>query len=209
MQRDGCSWSSGELAARGARGAFARIALIGWLRVLGVGGAVFAGADAAMGPQTFEDHFGCGRGGACVFAVLDAEAVDLLHQALEFCQVLMALGGGGEVRELECAAQFKPLNYRLEVHVGEVFAEDAADGGANEFAGDGVRAFEFAFVFEFHFSGDGGEGGVDVSDAGDNGLFAVASGALLGAADEAFERGDGKTLADAGAAVGALFPARV
>src|SRR5216684_6090478 len=116
----------------------------------------------------------------------------------------MALVGGGEVRELEFAAQFKPLNYRLEVHVGEVFAEDAADGGANEFAGDGVRAFEFAFVFEFHFSGDGGEGGVNVGDASDDGLFAVASCALLGAADEAFEGGDGKTLADAGAAVDAL-----
>src|SRR6266849_446900 len=157
-----------------------------------------------MGPQTFEDHFGCGRGGACVFAVLDAEAVDMLHQALDFCQLLMALGGGGQFRELEFAAQFKPLNYRLEVDIGEVFAEDAADGGANEFAGDGIRAFEFAFVFEFHFSGDGGEGGVNVGDASDDGLFAVASCALLGAADEAFEGGDGKTLADAGAAVDAL-----
>src|SRR5712664_4189544 len=121
----------------------------------------------------------------------------------------MALVGGGEVRELQFAAQFKPLNYRLEVHVGEVLAEDAADGGANECACDGVRAFEFAFVFEFHFSGDGGEGGVDVGDAGDDGLFAVASGALLGGADEAFERGDGKTLTDAGAAVHALVFARL
>src|SRR6266851_2439167 len=209
MQRDGCSWSSVELTARGARGAFARIALIRLFRFFGVVAALFAAADAAMGPQTFEDHFGCGRGGACVFAVLDAEAVDMLHQALDFCQLLMALVGSGEVRELQFAAQFKPLNYRLEVHVGEVLAEDAADGGANEFACDDVRAFEFAFVFEFHFSGDGGEGGVDVGDAGDDGLFAVASGALLGAADEAFECGDGKTLADAGAAVDALVFARL
>src|SRR5712692_7451865 len=199
-------WSSVELAARGTRRSFALIGLFGFF---GVVAALFATADAAMGPQTFEDHFGCGRGGACVFAVLDAEAVDMLHQALDFCQLLMALVGGGEVRELEFAAQFKPLNYRLEVHVGEVLAEDAADGGANEFAGDGIRAFEFAFVFEFHFSCDGGEGGVDVSDAGDDGLFAVASGALLGAADEAFECGDGETLADAGAAVHALVLARL
>src|SRR5258708_19594039 len=123
-----------------------------WFRFFGVVAALFAAADAAMGPQTFEDYFGWGRGGACVFAVLDAEAVDMLHQALDFCQLLMALGSGGQFRELEFAAQFKPLNYRLKVYVGEVFAEDAADGGANEFAGDGVRAFEFALVFQLHFS---------------------------------------------------------
>src|SRR5258708_9008854 len=180
-----------------------------WFRFFGVVAALFAAADAAMGPQTFEDYFGWGRGGACVFAVLDAEAVDMLHQALDFCQLLMALGSGGQFRELEFAAQFKPLNYRLKVYVGEVFAEDAADGGANEFAGDGVRAFEFALVFQLHFSGDGGEGGVNIGDPGDDGLFAVASGALLGAADEAFERGDGETLADAGAAGPPRFPPRV
>src|ERR1700737_1947174 len=121
----------------------------------------------------------------------------------------MALVGGGEIRELKFAAELEPLDYGLEVDVGEVLAEDAADGGANEFAGDGVRAFEFAFVFQLHFSGDGGEGGVNVGDAGDDGLFAVASGALLGTANEAFERGDGETLADAGATVHALVLARL
>ena len=52
--------------------------------------------------------------------------------------------------------------------LGEMFAEDAADGGTNEFAGDGVRAFEFAFVFKLHFSGDGGKSGVNIGDASDN-----------------------------------------
>src|SRR6267378_5727490 len=85
-----------------------------------------------------------------------------------------------------------------------MLAEDAADGGANEFAGDGVRAFELTFVFELHFAGDGGEGGVNVGHAGHDGFFAIASGALLGAADEAFQRSDGQTLADAGAAIHAL-----
>ena len=64
-----------------------------------------------------------------------------------------------------------------------MFAEDPADGRANEFARHGVRAFEFAFVFELHFSGDSGERSVNIGDAGDDGLFAGASGALLGAAD--------------------------
>src|SRR6266404_1227329 len=90
-----------------------------------------------------------------------------------------------------------------------MLAEDAADGGANELAGDGVRAFELAFVFELHFSGDGGERSIDIGDAGDDGFFAGAGGAMLGATDEAFHRGDGETLADSGAAVHALVLARL
>ncbi len=48
-----------------------------------------------------------------------------------------------------------------------------------------------------------------IGDAGDDGFFAGAGGAMLGAADEAFHRGDGETLADAGAAVHALVLARL
>ena len=40
-------------------------------------------------------------------------------------------------------------------------------------------------------------------------LLAVARGALLGAADHAFERGDRQALADAGAAIDALIFARL
>src|SRR5467141_2546481 len=103
----------------------------------------------------------------------------------------MTLVGGCEVRELEFAAELEPLDYGLEVDVGEILAEDAADGSANEFTGDGVRALELAFVFELQFAGDGGKGSVDISDAGDDGFFAVAGGTLFGAADEAFEGRDG------------------
>src|SRR5260370_27124016 len=85
-----------------------------------------------------------------------------------------------------------------------MLAEDAADCGANEFACNGVRALEFAFVFEFQLAGNGREGGVDVGDTGDDVFFAVASGALLGAADEAFQSRDRQTLADTRAAVDAL-----
>src|SRR5712664_117590 len=85
-----------------------------------------------------------------------------------------------------------------------MLAENAADGGANEFTSNGVRALELAFVLELQFSSDGREGGVDVGDAGDHGFFAVASGALLGAADEAFQSRDRQTLADTRAAVDAL-----
>src|SRR5712691_8657613 len=119
----------------------------------------------------------------------------------------MAFVRGCKVRELQFAAQFKPLDDGLEVDIGEMFAEDAAYGGADEFAGDSVRALEFAFVFELQFARNGGKRGVDVGDAGDDSLFTIASGALLGAADQAFQSGDRQTLADSGAAVDALvFP---
>src|SRR5712664_1328783 len=72
--------SSVELAARRTRGAFARIALIWLFRFFGVVAALFAAADTAMGPQTFEDHFSGGRGGAGVLGILHAESADVLHQ---------------------------------------------------------------------------------------------------------------------------------
>src|SRR5258707_7392284 len=84
-----------------------------------------------------------------------------------------------------------------------MLAEDAADGSANQLAGDGVGAFELAFVFELEFAGDGRKSGVNISDARDGSFFADAGGALLGAADHAFQRCDWHALADAGAAVSA------
>src|SRR5882672_7503955 len=193
-----------ELAAGAAVGGFARVARFGLLGLIGVEAALFAAADAAMGPQAFENQFGGGRGGAGIFAILNAELADVIHDALDFRKLLVAIAGVGEFGQLELAAQFEPLNDGLEVDVGEMFAEDAADGGSNELAGDGVSPFELAFVFELHFSGDGGKRGVDIGDAGNDGLFAGAGGAMLGAADEAFHCGNGETLADSGAAVHAL-----
>src|SRR5260370_36539253 len=85
-----------------------------------------------------------------------------------------------------------------------MLGENTADGSADQFSGNGVSALEFPFVFELQFASDGREGGVDVGDTGDDAFLAGASSALFGAADEAFQSGDGQTLADARAAVGAL-----
>src|SRR6266404_597309 len=198
-----------ELAAGAAVGGFARVARFGLLGLIGVEAALFAAADAAMGPQAFENQFGGGSGGAGIFAILNAELADVIHDALDFRKLLIAVAGVSEFGQLEFAAQFEPLNDGLEVDVGEMLAEDAADGGSNELAGDSVRAFELAFVFELHFSGDGGECGIVIGDAGDDGFFAGAGGAMLGAADEAFHRCDRETLADPGTAVHTFVFARL
>src|SRR5438034_9295560 len=61
-----------ELPARGTRRSFA-LALVGLTRLFGVEPALFAPADAAMGPQSFENHFGCGCGGTRVLAIRSEE----------------------------------------------------------------------------------------------------------------------------------------
>ena len=63
------------------------------------------------------------------------------------------------------AAHLKPLHDGLKVGVAQVLGEYLADGGANQFAGDGVGALQLAFVFQFQLAGDGGNGGVDIRDA--------------------------------------------
>src|SRR5260370_513344 len=85
-----------------------------------------------------------------------------------------------------------------------MLAEDAADSGANKFPRDGVRALELAFVLEFELAGNGREGRINVRYPRKGNLFADAGRALLGIAHDAFQRGDGQTLAYAGAAVPAL-----
>src|SRR6266478_990524 len=85
-----------------------------------------------------------------------------------------------------------------------MLAEDAADGSANQLAGDGVGAFELAFVFQFELAGDGRKSGVNIGDARDRIFFADTGGALLGIANDAFQRGDWEALAYSRTAVDAL-----
>src|SRR5258706_929864 len=117
---------------------FTRVRLAGLFRKVA---ALFAAADAAVGPQTFENHFRGAGDGSRIFAVGDAEAADVLHQALDFRELLATFEGAGEFGQLQFSAQLEPLDDRLEVHFWEMFAEYAADGGANQFASDCVRAF--------------------------------------------------------------------
>src|SRR5260370_3721767 len=107
-QRIWAYWSSIELAARGAAGSFA-LALFRLARLLGVVAAFFAAANAAMGPQAFENHFGGGRGGTSVLAILEAELAHVVHEALNFRKLVMALAGGCPVRHLPFSASFQPF----------------------------------------------------------------------------------------------------
>jgi hypothetical protein len=80
------------------------------LGLVGIETALFAAADAPMRPQAFEDHFSGRRSCGRVFAVLDAEAANVFHQALNFRELLVAIGSGGQLRQFQFAADFKPLN---------------------------------------------------------------------------------------------------
>src|SRR5580704_18572311 len=192
-----------ETAARRTIGIFA-LARLGRALLLGVKAAFFAATDATMSPQTFENHFCRGGGVWFVLMISDAKLANVIHEVLDFRELLIALAGGHAVGNFQFTAKFEPLNHGLKIGFAKALAEDAADGSSDQFAGDNFRAFQFAFIFEFHFSGDGRHGRVDISDAGDGMRFASASSALFGRADDTFESGDRQALADAGAAIDAL-----
>src|SRR5260370_7206350 len=72
-----------ELAARGTGRSFA-LALLGLTRFFGVEAALFAAADAAMRPQTFEVHFGGGCGCAGGLATPNSHPSPLFPPTLYF-----------------------------------------------------------------------------------------------------------------------------
>ena len=128
---------------------------------------LLAAADSTMRPQAFENHLRGGGRARGVFAILYSEAADVLHQSLNLRELVVTLGSRGELGEFQLAADFKPLYDSLEIYFSKMFAEDAADGGANQLAGDGVGSLELAFVFEFELAGDGGKRGINIGDARD------------------------------------------
>src|ERR1700730_14889185 len=177
---------------------------LGLTRLLRKVPTLFAASDTAVRPQTFQNHLGGAGDGSGVLAITDAEASDVLQQALDFRQLLATLRSRGKLGQLQLAAQLEPLNDRLKIHFREMLAEHAADRGANQLAGNGVRALELAFVLQFEFAGDGRESGINISNSRDGILFRDASCALLGVADDAFQRGDREPLAYARATIYAL-----
>src|SRR5580704_8265561 len=192
-----------ETAARRTIGIFA-LARLGRALLLGVKAAFFAATDATMSPQTFENHFCRGGGVWFVLMISDAKLANVIHEVLDFRELLIALAGGHAVGNFQFTAKFEPLNHGLEIGFAKALAEHATNGSADQFTGDNFRAFQFAFIFEFHFSGDGRHGRVDISDASNGMGLASASSALFGRADDALQSGDRQALADAGAAIDAL-----
>ena len=87
------------------------------------------------------------------------------------------------------------------------WSENAGGGLADDLADDGVSTAHFAFVLEFDFAGDAGEGGEDVGDAGDGEGFVVQDRPALGIRDDEFHGGDGQALRDAGPLVDLLVVA--
>src|SRR4029077_15299572 len=116
------------LAARRAVWRLSRLSRLLLARFFGVVAALFAASDAPVGPQAFENHFGGTGYGSGVFAIGDAEAGDVLPPALDFRELLAALGGRGQLRKLQLATELEPLNDRLKICFGEMLAEDTADG---------------------------------------------------------------------------------
>src|ERR1035438_6287323 len=186
--------------------AVARFAGLG--PVFGGVAAFFIAADAAVGVEAFEDELGGGGAHAIGLVFGEAERLGLLHEALYGVQLADHGGGIDGLIQLERAAEIEPFDDLRKIDALEVLVVNLADGGADEFAGDGIAAFEFALVFQFELAGDGGKGGVNVGDARHGGIVLALQGASLGVGYHVFEHGDGEALADAGALVDALIFAR-
>src|SRR3989454_10071417 len=60
--------------------------------------------------------------------------------------------------------------------------------------GDRFRALQLALVLELELTGDGGQRGVDVRDAGDHRLFLGGDGASLGVRHDVLEHADREPL---------------
>jgi hypothetical protein len=150
-------------------------------------GEFFVAIDAALGVEAFEDELG--GGGALGIAFMDAEAElgGFLHEALDLVELADEVRGWGEFGKLEGSTHLEPLDDLFDVLAFEMSEVGERYGLADEVAGDVVAAFEFPFVFEFEFAGDGGEGGVDVEDAGNGGVVAGEEGAAFGIGDDVFE----------------------
>ena len=72
-----------------------------------------------MRPEPLKNHF---RGRCCVrviLLVLYAEPVHVVDQILDICQLLVAIGSGGQLGEFQFAAQFEPLHHRLKVNISK------------------------------------------------------------------------------------------
>jgi hypothetical protein len=165
----------------------------------------FIAADALVRVQALEDEFGGGDLLLRTFFLRDAERAEFVDEALNVFKFSRASRAETESGQLNLAAEVEPLHDLLHVGAGEVFIVSFGDGGADEFAAYVVRAFHLAFIFEFEFAGNGGQGGVDVADARHDELFVVADGAALGVRDNVFHCGNGQALADAGALVDFLI----
>src|ERR1700687_61657 len=173
------------------RGPIRRLSRFRLTRLFRKVAALFTTSNATVRPQTFENHLGCAGNGSCVFAIGDAQAPDVLHQALDFRELLTTVGSRGQLGQLQLATQLEPLNHGLKIDLREMLAEDAADRGANQLPRNRVRTLQLAFIFLFELAGNRREGSINIRHACEGILFADARCALLGVADDAFQRSDG------------------
>src|SRR5260370_4158186 len=93
------------LAPRRTVYGFARLGLPRLLRKIT---AFFAAPDAAVRPQTFENHLRSAGDGSSVFALGNAGAGAVLQPALDFLKLAATLGGAGHLWQLQVTASIEP-----------------------------------------------------------------------------------------------------
>ena len=102
-----------------------------------------------------------------VLTVVHAELADVVEKILNLGELLVALGSGNDIRDLQFAAKLEPLGDGLEIDVGKMLAEDTSNSRADKFASNRFRTFQLAFVFQFQLAGNGRKCGIQIGDPGD------------------------------------------
>src|ERR1051326_7179768 len=115
---------------------------------------LFIPADPTVGVQTFQDEFGRGGTHGIRLARAQSKKLGLIEQALNARQLLDHLCRWSGLIQLQRSTQLEPLHDAGEVLAVENPRKYFAHREANQFARDGVAAFELAFVLQLELPGD-------------------------------------------------------
>src|SRR5207249_10242300 len=127
--------------------------------------------DPLLGHQPLEHQLARRDHGARVLLGGEAHLVHQVEQAGYDAEALEAALRALVHGDLERSAFVEPVDDV--VHVGAAYPglERLSGGAPDQVLGDRFGALQLALVFELELARDGGQGGVDVRDAGDHRLF--------------------------------------
>ena len=118
-----------------------------------------------MRVQALENELRRRRPHAVRIVRLHAKHARLVHETLNRFQPLHHGCRVYRVVQLQRAAQIEPLHDLRHVRPLEILVVNFAHGKADQLFGDGIAAFELAFVFQLQLAGDGRQSGIYIQDA--------------------------------------------
>ena len=132
-----------------------------------------------MGVEALQHELGGGYLGLHGVFCGNVQRTDFFHETLNAFHRVEHLFCACALGDFDFSAQIEPLHDLAHVHAAEVIVEGFCDRSPNQFAAHMIGALHFAFVLEFQLARNRRQGGVDIADAGDHGLFSMPDRAPL------------------------------